>query len=550
MDIPRAQVASGAQYESLRRVLEMRLVPPSPSAYSIDGRTFSFEAPLSLPLAVGRYVVLHIQDDQEYLGQVVTQEVSTRDGPQFETEIDSSSAGFPSDSPSVHFTDRLRIRHIRGQGRLLGRLHGETFSPVTELDTFQDARVLIAPQETLIRYFGNAGKGQVRVEIGAALRTAGRARVCLEADGFSRRTFLCGQSGSGKTFALGVLLEQLLLETNLKLVVFDPNSDFVHLDQIRDRERVNATRTMALSEALYQQISTRYDVVRPLVRIVRPRTIADSQAGVLAVRFSDLAEEEQTGLLGLDPLDNGAEFESFLRILQAVTSRGPYSLSSLEQAAHGRLRGVRGHRDLAQRIQNLRISSWEAWCQGKEPSVVDILRDDWRCLVLDLGSLTSADQKLAVAVAVLGHLWRDRYRRQPVLVVMDEAQNLCFQAPSSCLEIASTDYVVRIAAEGRKFGVYLMLASQRPRKIHSSALSECDNVIMMRMNSRNDVTYLVDAFSYVPPTLVALCPTLNLGEGLIAGQIVESPVIAKFEGRLTEEGGASLPVGTRPQTKT
>ena len=38
----------------------------------------------------------------------------------------------------------------------------------------------------------------------------------LDAGGFERHTFLCGQSGSGKTYALGVLLEQLLLETSLR----------------------------------------------------------------------------------------------------------------------------------------------------------------------------------------------------------------------------------------------------------------------------------------------------------------------------------------------
>jgi DNA helicase HerA-like ATPase len=50
---------------------------------------------------------------------------------------------------------------------------------------------------------------------------------CLaDARGFSRHTFLCGQSGSGKTYSLGVILERLLIETDLRMVVLDPNSDF------------------------------------------------------------------------------------------------------------------------------------------------------------------------------------------------------------------------------------------------------------------------------------------------------------------------------------
>ena len=45
----------------------------------------------------------------------------------------------------------------------------------------------------------------------------------------NRHTFWCGQSGSGKTYALGVLLEEVLLHTELPLIIFDPNGDFVRI---------------------------------------------------------------------------------------------------------------------------------------------------------------------------------------------------------------------------------------------------------------------------------------------------------------------------------
>ncbi len=52
---------------------------------------------------------------------------------------------------------------------------------------------------------------------------------------------IMGQSGSGKTFALGIILEQLLLETDLRMVVIDPNSDFISLNQLRTLDEVNRT---------------------------------------------------------------------------------------------------------------------------------------------------------------------------------------------------------------------------------------------------------------------------------------------------------------------
>ena len=55
----------------------------------------------------------------------------------------------------------------------------------------------------------------------------------LDAGGFDRHTFFCGQSGSGKTYSLGVVLEQLLLETGLRIVILDPNSDFARIGTAR-----------------------------------------------------------------------------------------------------------------------------------------------------------------------------------------------------------------------------------------------------------------------------------------------------------------------------
>ena len=58
--------------------------------------------------------------------------------------------------------------------------------------------------------------------------------AALDAGGFNRHTFMCGQSGSGKTYSLGLVLEQLLVSTSLRMVILDPNSDYVRLAEVRD----------------------------------------------------------------------------------------------------------------------------------------------------------------------------------------------------------------------------------------------------------------------------------------------------------------------------
>src|SRR5688572_32377551 len=70
--------------------------------------------------------------------------------------------------------------------------------------------------------------------IGTLLESGNGAPARLLASKLNRHTFWCGQSGSGKTYALGVALEQIMLHTELPLVILDPNSDFVKLGELRD----------------------------------------------------------------------------------------------------------------------------------------------------------------------------------------------------------------------------------------------------------------------------------------------------------------------------
>ena len=90
---------------------------------------------------------------------------------------------------------------------------------------------------------------------------------------------------------------------------------------------------------------------------------------------------------------------------------------------------------------------------------------------------------------MLEQLWHRRSRREPILIVIDEAHNVCPARPEDALTALATEHAVRIAAEGRKFGLYLLASTQRPQKIHENVISQCDNLVLMRMNSVADLGY-------------------------------------------------------------
>jgi DNA helicase HerA-like ATPase len=140
---------------------------------------------------------------------------------------------------------------------------------------------------------------------------------------------------------------------------------------------------------------------------------------------------------------------------------------------------------------------------------------------------------------VLRALWRTCTRRAPVLIVVDEAHNVWAQLPDDGLTALATEDAIRIAGEGCKFGLYLLLATQRLDRLHANVLSQCDNLVLMRMNSEADLAVVRDVFSFVPPLQGATA--FRQGEALAAGKICSHPALIRFGERISEEGGADVP---------
>jgi DNA helicase HerA-like ATPase len=87
----------------------------------------------------------------------------------------------------------------------------------------------------------------------------------------------------------------------------------------------------------------------------------------------------------------------------------------------------------------------------------------------------------------------------------------------------------------------MLTSTQRPQKVHDEVLSQCDNLLLMRMNSEADLAHLRDTFSFVPAGLIQRATTFRQGESLVAGKFVQHPAYVRFGQRLSQEGGADIP---------
>jgi DNA helicase HerA-like ATPase len=482
-------------YRRLRRQLEADVLP---LATSIDGRRFTLQSSLhALPAKIGGYVVIETAGTAR-LGQVLSLEQVRVPGP----EIESGEDGH-------RIRAAVTLRAAQGEGALLD----------AGGDPFHDGEVRGARPEEVAEWLRAARPRRAVLDVGE-LALAPGVDLVLDAGGFDRHTFLCGQSGSGKTYSLGLILERLLMATDLRVVVLDPNSDHVRLGEAR--------------AGASEELRCRHDRVKAAVAV---RRHGSEGADALRLRIGDLDPTARAGVLALDPVSDREEYavldSAFEESTAAATAaRLEEVLGTGSPEAHA----------LLLRARNLGVDRWAVWARGRGRTVVDDLRDDTdRCLVVDLGSLETRGEQAAVAEAVLSTLWQRRNERRPVLVVIDEAHNVCPQDPQDPVTAAATELAVRIAGEGRKYGIYLLVVTQRPHKVHQNVISQCDNLVLMRMNSRGDLALVREVFSFVPGALIDAATTFRQGDALVAGKLAPHPVLLRFGARASEEGGADVP---------
>ncbi|HEX6336650.1 MAG TPA: ATP-binding protein [Jiangellaceae bacterium] len=464
------------------------------AAYSIDGRTFEFSGPIMSGIRPGSYAAIKTPGGDEHLGQIL--------------ELHPE--------PGATFAEPT----VRGSGRLLSESADKPFT----------GGALAVADPALLRRRLPADKDKGAIRIGGLADVGGVAAV-LRASGFGRHTFVCGQSGSGKTYSMGVVLERILHHTSLRVVILDPNSDYVNIGSLA----APAAPEGPIDTATWN----RHQKIAAGLRVLGGET------DELKLWLGNLTPRQQTTVLGLDPI---ADAEEVGVALQIADDLGTSRFSPADLARHAQtLDDPAAHR-LALRITNLRLDRMDIWADEQHPAIIDRIGDDWRTAVFDLGSLASQRERSIITAAVVSAVWERRHERRPLLLVVDEAHNVCPQIPMDANQALATEHMIAIAGEGRKYGIFLLLATQRPTKIHENVLSQCDNLLLMRMNSAADIAHLSTAFSGVPAPLIERSATFRLGEGLAAGQIAPHPLLFKTGERITVEGGSDIPTDwTRPE---
>ena len=116
----------------------------------------------------------------------------------------------------------------------------------------------------------------------------------------------------------------------------------------------------------------------------------------------------------------------------------------------------------------------------------------------------------------------------PFMLVCEEAHNYIPKGGGAEYN-ASRQSIERIAKEGRKYGLNLMVVSQRPSEVSETIFSQCNNFIVLKLTNVNDQSCIKNLLPDNNSSLVDALPTLAAGECLMVGDSVPLPAIVKME---------------------
>jgi len=126
----------------------------------------------------------------------------------------------------------------------------------------------------------------------------------------------------------------------------------------------------------------------------------------------------------------------------------------------------------------------------------------------------------------------------PLMLVVEEAHNFCpQQGQVACSKVFRT-----IASEGRKFGLGLLVISQRPAKVDKNVLSQCNTQIILKVNNPNDLKAIAASIEGLTDGMEEEIQRLPIGTAIITGGGVSMPLFVDIRPRESQHGGESIEI--------
>ena len=406
--------------------------------------------------------------------------------------------------------------------------------------------------------------GELRQKQNRALDIAtlsNRPEVDVKVDGHAivtRHLAILAMTGAGKSWTARRVIEQLV-EKNYPIVIFDPHGDYTGLADVPElRGRVR--RYYAQFPVFEEDSETVAEIVSTLGYELSP-TMATLFSDIFQAAKSFYVDEpvemrervnwlakciNNTKLVeyGVQPnmwlIAHIAEVAEALLLdntkqanRQKLHDWGLEGITRYTSYDRGTLEGIKKRtRKAAAALHRMEKTSQKI-ARNAKPLPTD------RTELVRYGSISvvalagyTSDFQATIYSLIVDAIFEARVSDElklPVLLLLEEAHNFAPVKATTPAEQRAITITKQIAQEGRKFGVGLILISQRPSRLDETTLSQCNSYVIMRLVNPADQNYVRRVIETLGEDEVRMLPDLDVGEAILSGQLINFPVLVRIK---------------------
>ena len=367
---------------------------------------------------------------------------------------------------------------------------------------------------------------------------------------FQRHAVVVGSTGSGKSWTVAKILEKSSQLRSVNSVVFDIHGEYKplnSLDNTRLLRVAGPTDHEDKEETIYLPYwLLSYEEIEAMM-LDRSDQNAPNQARalfdlIIKYKKQKLEEDGKQDVLNNFTIDSPVPY-SIDKVLNELDDKD----SEMVEGSRGQKQGPL-HGKLTRFIQRLKSKQSDKrlnflfnnnaslqqydWLEGLVDKLMEFGNEKGN-KIIDFSEVPS--DILPLITGLVTRLifsvqqWTSPEKRHPIALFCDEAHLYIPANTASSAEDKGLDNFRRVAKEGRKYGVSIVVISQRPSDVDKTVLSQCGNFISMRLSNPDDQNVIRRLFPDSMGDFADLLPILDIGEGLIVGDACLLPSRIKID---------------------
>ena len=330
----------------------------------------------------------------------------------------------------------------------------------------------------------------------------------------TKHVSILAKSGSGKSYASGVLVEEII-ERGIPLLIIDPHGEYLTLKE-KSEDIDNLSRFGLIPKNFSEKVN-----------IYSPNIQDNPEAIPLKLSNFNLSSQEILHILPIK-LSN-VQLSLLYSCLNDVDkidfNKLILDLELEENPAKYNLIGTIKY------LEKLNLFS-------DAPTSLNELISPGKCSIINLRGVEIELQEVIV-YKLMKDLFEERKKGNipPFFAIIEEAHN--YLPERSFGEAKSSRILRQIASEGRKFGLGLCVISQRPSRLDKSVISQTSTQIILKVTNPNDLKALASSVEGLTYNSEKEIQNLEIGTALITG-VSEMPLFVNIRPRMTKHGGEAV----------